>query len=204
MVEQDVQLELYLQDQERMIMACDELLLEARVSVDQVANKLARTNTTHANSGGASVIVSMTDPGRVGRPSGAASVTSAVIAGSFRRLLAAPPQRWDGMECLLSVSLDCVVGLPPVFADKNFSVKASLLYPKDNKPVQGSPVIASSSVKTAGVRQVSQARVLKENIGDTMRYGEAKERIRLLHRKGCELTPEEVHFLLAGLIDLDG
>jgi len=132
---------------------------------------------------------------------GGAIITNAVLVGSFRPLHSSPPRSWDSAECLLTVSLDCVVDLPTAFDGKNFSVQMTLLRPKG--PTSAEPVSKSTMAKTAGVRSVSQARVLKTNIEDTVRYGEAKERIKFLYKKGCELTPDECAYMLAGLIDAD-
>lgn len=175
LIDQDVSIELYREDTERVFLACDQLAMRTNVSACEVAQELAQTNMAR---------FALSPLGST------AAGLLLTLAGEFTTLEPTVPQRWDQAKVQLFLNVDAVVGLGKESDGKRFSVRAYLTGGRALPPV-------STQTCTAGVGTVAAARALHATM-ERIRCAEAKERIRLLHQRGAQLTPEEVSWLLPG------
>merc|ERR1711974_367010 len=80
---------------------------------------------------------------------------------------------------------------------KKCSVRA-LLLSEGQVPME----LGRTGVCTAARAKVAEARVLHTAL-EEFRWDEAKSRIRLLIQRGAKLTPEEMAFVLSGIVTKD-
>lgn len=177
MVDQDLCVEVYRQDRDNVFLVCDELVCQARVPVCEVAREL----TLHHRARLALAPSSRQAP-----------LAWVTLAGEFRALQPVAPLNWARAEALLMVTIDAVVGLGQQYDGRTFTVRAYLPGGPVSPPVSTAP-------KQAGLGRVAEARALHATM-EELRCAEAKERIRLLHQRGAQLTPEEVSWLLPGVV----
>jgi len=178
--------ELWAEDNSGLMVQCDDLLLQARISVVELVRALAEGR--HG-----AVRLRMANQ----RDRHHSEVGSAVLTGSFSPFLPMKPPSWQDAQALVNITVDCVTGLGSELDGKTCSVRAFLLS-EGQKPTE----LARTAVRTAGRAQVAEARVLHTALEES-RWEEAKSRIRLLHRRGAKLTPEEMAFILSGIVTQD-
>lgn len=194
LVDQDVHFELYQQDNASLLIKCDELVFQAKISIAEIAEELADDDIP-ASLDKPSVHVPLGEPGARKTPKGAA----AILTGSYHPLVATPPTKWDNSDCLLLLIVDCVVGLPDTLEKRRLSVHAGIL---SNR---GGPASRASTV----ARVASRGRVAEERalstipVFDALRVSEIKARLRLLRQRGGRLTAREVRWLLPQVMSID-
>lgn len=188
LVDQDLHVELFAQDKSNLMVQCDHLLMQARTSVVELIRAFEGRQGAVRLRMLASENCLRCEHKEVG---------TAILTGSFLPLLPMKPPSWQDVQALIQITVDCVTGLGPEMNDQKCSVRA-LLLSEGQRPME----LAKTAVCTAGRAQVAEARVLHSALEES-RWGEAKSRIRLLYQRGAKLTPEEMSFILSGIVTQD-
>jgi len=186
LVDQDLCLELWAEDNSNLMIQCDDLLMQARISVVELVSAFEGRH-------GAVRLRMNSHGGRHQQHEAGA----AILTGAFLPLLPTKPPSWQDVQALIQITVDCVTGLGPEMNGKTCSVRA-LLLSEGQVPIE----LAKTGVCTAGRAQVAEARVLHTAFEES-RWAEAKSRIRLLCRRGAKLSPEEMAFVLSGIVTQD-
>jgi len=187
LVDQDLHVELWSEDDSNLMIKCDTLLMQARISIVELVRSFAEGRQK-------AVRVRMASP--LGRHQ-QHEVGAAILTGTFLPLLPMKPPSWQDAQALIQITVDCVTGLGPEMNGKTCSVRAILLS-EGQVPME----LARTAVCTAARAQVAEARVLHTAI-EEFRWEDAKSRIRLLYRRGAKLSPEEMAFILTGMVTQD-
>lgn len=186
LVDQDLHLELWAEDSSNLMVKCDDLLLQARISIVELVRAFEGRH-------GAVRLRMSSQGGLHQQPENGA----AVLTGAFLPLLPMKPPSWQDAQALIQITVDCVTGLGPEMDGKTCSVRALLL-----SQGQAHVELARTAVCKAERAQVAEARVLHTALEES-RWQEAKSRIRLMIRRGAKLTPEETAFILSGIVTKD-
>lgn len=189
LVDQDLQLEIYNKDTSSMLMSLDKLLGQTRISIAELAQELRRSAVVRLP-----LHLALRPDSHVGA-TGSAIVE---LAGAFMPLVSTPPVVEEGLQWFLQVVVDCVVGLGDASHGRRFFVRGMVLPDAIDAGARRVPPQALAP-KTAERAQVAKARMMAATFDD-LRLAGVKERLRLLHKRGVKLTPEEVAWLFPGMV----
>mmetsp|Transcript_27984 Transcript_27984/g.80202 ORF Transcript_27984/g.80202 Transcript_27984/m.80202 type:complete len:612 (-) Transcript_27984:116-1951(-) len=194
LLDQDLQLELYDKDKEGLLLTTDRMLAHGSVSINELINQF-RASAKSGSMPLARVEVRGTSSNQGPRAGGVVTV-----AGSYQPLSSAQPAQGAGqVTYLLQVIVDCVSGMNEEREKKHFSVRAQV----SGATRPHSICDVSTPVRVAGRGVVANSRFLSAQVANDVLWGEVKKRIRLLYSKGGKWTPEEVSYVLPGLVAPD-
>lgn len=192
-VDQDLSVEICVQEYSAMMVRHDVQLMHGSISMKKLANSF-KHGPTHGGSRPSARLELRPSPGLAVR--GDRSI-NAVLEGQYSTLVAS--SKGTNEEWLLQIVVDCVTGLPERFDGKPVSLYAEIL----TKGVHGELHSSASLPAAIAIRGgVSKSRALLPKL-EAFQWKEVKDRIRLMLKRGATLTPEEISYLLPGMVPPD-